>query len=149
MLICIACHDYRRQDVVLGAILFFLVPCHLFIAYAIELFAARQAKSAVGEVKKTDERQHREKSNKKARKSFRVSWHVFAMLHFINISANLAVGTLELSIHLLHSFAPLLHRYCTLHLFLRCPSGQRCKSRRSCRTVSGVLNPAMAILLTS
>ncbi|KAH0295554.1 hypothetical protein KCU71_g14463, partial [Aureobasidium melanogenum] len=30
VLICIRCHDYRRQDVIYGSILYFLVPCHLF-----------------------------------------------------------------------------------------------------------------------
>ncbi|KAK2871898.1 hypothetical protein FQN49_002722, partial [Arthroderma sp. PD_2] len=46
VLICIRCHDYRKQDLVLGAILYALVPCHLVVAYVIELSAAQQVKGA-------------------------------------------------------------------------------------------------------
>ncbi|XWW92721.1 hypothetical protein V2A60_000647 [Cordyceps javanica] len=43
VLICLKCHDFRRHDVLLGLGLFCLIPCHLLVAYLIELAAARQA----------------------------------------------------------------------------------------------------------
>jgi len=47
VLICIRCHDYRRQDIRLGAALLFIIPCHLFVAYIVELAAAQQARASI------------------------------------------------------------------------------------------------------
>ena len=56
MLICIRCHDFRKQDVVLGLLLFALVPCHLFAAFVIERAAAWQTKRTVGLKKKNSKK---------------------------------------------------------------------------------------------
>ncbi|OQO13632.1 hypothetical protein B0A48_01861 [Cryoendolithus antarcticus] len=43
-----------RSDTIYGTILYLTVPCHLFVAYGIEVIAARYAREAVGRVKKSE-----------------------------------------------------------------------------------------------
>lgn len=69
VLICIRCHDYRRQDLILGALLMALVPCHLFVAYIIELAAAKHAGGVVGRSKR-EEADGEESSQDHAGKDF-------------------------------------------------------------------------------
>lgn len=45
VLICVRCHDFRRQDLQVGFVLYTLVPCCLLVAYLIELFAAYEART--------------------------------------------------------------------------------------------------------
>lgn len=45
VLICVRCHDFRRQDLQVGLVLYTLVPCSLLVAYLIELFAAYEART--------------------------------------------------------------------------------------------------------
>ena len=89
-----------------------MVPCHLFLAYAIESFAARKAKEAVGDAKKHDEPHERDESINRAGTYFRSSWHVFALLHFVNITANLAVATNVVYWYIHH---PGIGTLCELH----------------------------------
>ncbi|KAF2248158.1 diacylglycerol O-acyltransferase [Trematosphaeria pertusa] len=93
VLICIRCHDYRRDDVKYGLLLYLSVPCHLFIAYMIELAAAQQAKSAVARMKKAGEEQNTPEKVAAARRSFNWSWRIIAFLHGVNSSANLLIAT--------------------------------------------------------
>lgn len=44
VLICVRCHDFRRQDLQVGIVLYTLVPCCLLLAYLIELWAAYNAR---------------------------------------------------------------------------------------------------------
>lgn len=46
VLICVRCHDFRRQDLHVGIVLYTLVPCCLLLAYLIELFAAYEARTS-------------------------------------------------------------------------------------------------------
>lgn len=46
VLICVRCHDFRRQDLQVGFVLYTLVPCCLLLAYLIELFAAYEARTS-------------------------------------------------------------------------------------------------------
>ncbi|KAI5300379.1 splicing factor, partial [Ascosphaera pollenicola] len=80
VLICIRCHDYRKQDIQLGLLLFALVPCHLFVAYLIELVAAQQVKGAIGRRKKDESvsKGHDEQL------AFKVTWICVAIAHTIN-----------------------------------------------------------------
>lgn len=91
VLICIRCHDYRRQDVLLGLVLYLLVPCHLFVAYIIELAAAYQAKGALGRAKR-----HAESPPDcaEAAKSFGTTWLTIAWAHGINATLSLLVTSL-------------------------------------------------------
>ncbi|KAL4910203.1 hypothetical protein BDW74DRAFT_144643 [Aspergillus multicolor] len=72
VLICIRCHDYRKQDVVIGAILFALVPCQLLCSYFIELAASGHAQRVIGRAKKED-----------VLKESRKTWFLIALLHSI------------------------------------------------------------------
>ena len=88
VLICIRCHDYRKQDLILGAILYALVPCHLFVAYIIELAAAHQAKGAIGRAKRNDVKPQ---DSAQVAKSFKSTWRTIAWAHGINATLSLAV----------------------------------------------------------
>ena len=89
---CIKCHDYRKQDLMLGSILYALVPCHLFVAYIIELAAAYQAKGALGRAKRNDEKLR--DSSQAAKTSFRSTWIIIAWAHGINATFSLLVTSL-------------------------------------------------------
>ncbi|KAL4742309.1 MBOAT, membrane-bound O-acyltransferase family-domain-containing protein [Aspergillus similis] len=75
VLICIRCHDYRKQDVVIGAILFALVPCQLLCSYFIELAASRHAQRVIGRAKKQDKDGILNESKR--------TWFAIALLHSI------------------------------------------------------------------
>lgn len=74
-MICIKCHDYRKQDVVIGAILFALVPCQLLCSYFIESAASGHAVRVIGRAKKED-------STEILRETKR-TWFFIALLHSI------------------------------------------------------------------
>lgn len=114
MLICIRCHDYRRQDVILGAILYALVPCHLFAAYVIELAAVQQAKGAIGR-RKRDETGLDLQDNDREKKAFQSIWRYIAMAHSINATLCLLVTTLTVFFAIHH---PLIGTMCELHAII-------------------------------
>lgn len=109
-LICIRCHDIPRQDLVYGSILFFLVPCHLFVAFTIEYIAAARARAAIAESKKSDDksldRQERE------RRGLRTVWYAVAVAHGINASMNLVIATIVVYSHIHH---PGIGTLCEFH----------------------------------
>ncbi|KAH3541322.1 hypothetical protein KXV64_004566 [Aspergillus fumigatus] len=98
VLICIKCHDYRKQDVVLGSILFALVPCHLFLAYIIELVAAQQSKKTVGRQKKDLSTEEREREQQ----AFRSTWRYTAFFHTVNATLCLAVTSFVVYFYINH-----------------------------------------------
>ncbi|PGH23660.1 hypothetical protein AJ80_02266 [Polytolypa hystricis UAMH7299] len=89
VLICIRCHDYRRWDIIRGGILFALVPCHLLVAYVIELAAAQQIKGAIGRKKRDDS----EAEDIREHTTFHSTWRYVALAHTINASLCLLVTT--------------------------------------------------------
>ncbi|THX68671.1 sterol O-acyltransferase 2 [Aureobasidium pullulans] len=113
VLICVRCHDYRRQDVVYGSILYFLVPCHLFVAYIIELVAAQQAKGALARAKKTGVDAAANSSQRRQElRAFRTAWHLIAFAHGVNATLNLALATYVVYYHIHH---PGIGTLCELH----------------------------------
>ena len=90
-LICVRCHGYSRSDVLLGIVLYALVPCHLFVAYIIELAAASQARGAIGRAKRQEE-----KPDEAARvaRSIRSTWGNIALAHGVNATLSLLVTTM-------------------------------------------------------
>lgn len=108
-MICIRCHDYRRQDVVYGAILYFLVPCHLLVAYLIELVAAQQAKGASARRKKSDESLS---ESEKQRRDFQLTWYGIAVAHSINATLNLVIASYVVYYMIHH---PGIGTLCELH----------------------------------
>ena len=98
-LICVRCHDYQRSDIQLGAILYALVPCHLFVAYVIELVAASQARGAVGLAKRREEKPE---SSVQAARSIKSTWRNIALAHGINATLSLLVTTLTVYYYIHH-----------------------------------------------
>ena len=112
MLICVRCHDYRRRDVVLGLVLYLLVPCHLFVAYIIELVAAHQAKGALGRSKRHSEDPP---DSAQAAKSFRTRWLTIAWAHGVNATFCLLVTSLTVYSRIHH---PLIGTILEVHAII-------------------------------
>lgn len=81
-----------RSDIIYGTILYLTVPCHLFVAYGIELLAAVYAQGAVGRVKKS-ESGDRDRQLGWERKRLKTLWWGIAVLHALNATFNLLVST--------------------------------------------------------
>ncbi|KAI9902547.1 hypothetical protein N3K66_001899 [Trichothecium roseum] len=110
VLICIRCHDYSRQDVLLGLSLYFLIPCHLFAAYLIELAAARQA---IGSRKRIKEGETG--PSEQDRKRFHSTWVLVAWAHGVNITLGLAITTLVVYFYVHH---PLIGTLTEMHAII-------------------------------
>jgi len=102
VLLCVTCQNYSRQDVVYGSILYVLVPCHLFVAFVIELAAAQQAKAAVGRTKKAESAESKSSQKETERRTFAAAWYWIAFAHGINASMNLAIATWVVYYHIHH-----------------------------------------------
>ncbi|KIW02050.1 hypothetical protein, variant [Verruconis gallopava] len=112
VLICIRCHDYRREDVIYGSMLYFSVPCHLFIAWVIELVAAKQAQAAVARRKKSDSELS---TAEKQRRDFQLAWYLIAVAHAINATLNLAIASFVVY-YIIHH--PGIGTICELHAII-------------------------------
>ncbi|RDW65463.1 hypothetical protein BP5796_10155 [Coleophoma crateriformis] len=88
VLICLRCHDYRRQDLILGAALYVIIPLHLFIAFVIELAAARQARASLVANKKNDGSMS---PTEEDRRKFQATWKLIAWVHGLNASLCLLI----------------------------------------------------------
>lgn len=110
MLICIRCHDFRQQDVLLGLGLYFLIPCHLFIAYLIESIAASQAAGLRRQGKGSDDGPSPQQATK-----FHRTWVTVAWLHSINVFATLAYMSYVVY-HYIHH--PLIGTATELHVII-------------------------------
>ena len=75
----------------LGLVLYLLVPCHLFVAYIIELAAAHQAKGAIGRAKRNSERPP---DSAQAANNFRTTWLIIAWAHGVNATLSLLVTSI-------------------------------------------------------
>ncbi|PGH13424.1 hypothetical protein AJ79_03703 [Helicocarpus griseus UAMH5409] len=111
VLICIRCHDYRQQDVVLGGILFALIPCHLFVAYMIERVAAQQVKGEIGRRK----REESEPENTQEQLAFRSAWRYTAFAHTVNACLCLLVTSYVVYYYVNH---PGIGTLCEVHVIV-------------------------------
>ncbi|KAE8348121.1 hypothetical protein BDV28DRAFT_161625 [Aspergillus coremiiformis] len=111
VLICIRCHDYRKQDVILGSMLFALVPCQLFIAYILELAAAGRAKETVGRKKKDKSPEEGEREERE----FRTLWRFALSFHILNNLLNLAVTSYVVYYYIHH---PGIGTLCEVHAII-------------------------------
>ncbi|KAL2005385.1 hypothetical protein VTN00DRAFT_2596 [Thermoascus crustaceus] len=111
VLICVRCHDYRKQDLLLGSILFALVPCHLFVAYIIEWIAAQQVKGTVGRRKKDIPAEQDEQEQK----AYRSTWRFTAFAHTINATLCLFVTNFVVYYYIHH---PGIGTLCELHAII-------------------------------
>lgn len=111
------CHDYSRQDIIIGAWLYFLIPCHLFAAYLIELAAAQQARGSRkriqdGSTGPSDE----------DRKKFHSTWILIAWAHGINITLALAVTTIVVYFRVHHPLIGTLTEFHAVIVWLKTAS---------------------------
>ncbi|KAH6687297.1 diacylglycerol O-acyltransferase [Plectosphaerella plurivora] len=97
VLICLHCHDFRRQDILLGLGLYFLIPCHLFAAYLIELAAAQQARGS-----RRRSKDGSASPTKAQHDQFNAVWKVVAWAHAINVTLALAITTVVVYFHIHH-----------------------------------------------
>ena len=86
VLICIKCHDYRKQDLILSAILYAIVPCHLFAALSIEVAAARHIRGVLGFRKKNEDVKVEETSGQHD-----YTWTFIALAHGFNATLCLMI----------------------------------------------------------
>ncbi|EER24085.1 hypothetical protein D8B26_002264 [Coccidioides posadasii str. Silveira] len=106
VLICLRCHDYRRQDLILGVLLFSLVPCHLFIAYLIELAAAQRVKEVIGLRKKLDGPEARQQP------AAQLAWSYIAIAHTVNATLCLSLTSYAVYFYINH---PGIGTLCEVH----------------------------------
>ncbi|KAE8383347.1 putative diacylglycerol O-acyltransferase [Aspergillus bertholletiae] len=111
VLICIRCHDYRKQDVILGSMLFAIVPCQLFIAYILELAVAGRAKETVGRKKKDKSAE----AGEREQREFRTIWRFALSFHIINTLLNLAVTSYVVYYYIHH---PGIGTLCEVHAII-------------------------------
>ncbi|KAF1990990.1 hypothetical protein K402DRAFT_389190 [Aulographum hederae CBS 113979] len=112
VLICLSCHDYSRQDLLYGLLLYVEVPCHLLVAYYIELIAARQANDAVAQVKRASES---DSEIAKKQRSFQLTWRLIALAHGANATLNLAIASWAVYYKIHH---PGIGTMCELHAII-------------------------------
>jgi diacylglycerol O-acyltransferase-1 len=112
VLICVRCHDFRKTDLQLGLGLYLLIPCHLLIAYLIELVAASQARSSRLRAQKRDgttsptEDQHLQ---------FQATWKLVWAAHAVNVTIALAFTTYVVYFHIHH---PLIGTLAEIHAII-------------------------------
>ncbi|KAH9219870.1 MBOAT, membrane-bound O-acyltransferase family-domain-containing protein [Leptodontidium sp. 2 PMI_412] len=118
VLICIRCHDYRRQDLILGAALYFIIPCHLFLAYVVELVAAQQARRSLGAGKKrsgTATPGGSYVASDEEMLKFQSTWKLIAWIHGINVSLCLLITSVIVYFFIHH---PLIGTLCEVHAII-------------------------------
>ena len=103
------CHDFRQHDVLLGLLLYLLIPCHLLAAYVIERRAACKARvSRARAVRRDGATSPTEDETRK----FRSTWLLVARLHAANITLALGITTYVVYYHIHH---PLIGTLTELH----------------------------------
>lgn len=111
VLICVRCHDFREDDVFWGALLFLLIPCHLFIAHWIELWQA----NAAGLAKQLRDHHSRDGTASPTvdeSRRFNATWITVAWLHGINYTVALIYQSLIVYYNIHH---PLIGTITEMH----------------------------------
>ena len=114
VLICIRCHDYRRQDVVLAVLLYALVPCHLFLALIIERTAAHHAQRLVGQRKRNED----DTTSYQLQLHTQIhdpTWIVVAFAHTVNATLCLTITSVAAYYYINH---PFIGTICELHAII-------------------------------
>ncbi|QUC19272.1 uncharacterized protein UV8b_03513 [Ustilaginoidea virens] len=100
VLICLRCHSYKKEDLLLAVLLYFLIPCHLLVAYGIELAAAKQARASGKRLKAGAPAQPEHDQ-----KPFHSTWTVIAWAHGINMTLSLFLTTFVVYFYVHHPLA--------------------------------------------
>ncbi|KAL9582813.1 MAG: hypothetical protein Q9212_003080, partial [Teloschistes hypoglaucus] len=114
VLICLRCHDYRRQDLILSTMLYALVPLHLFFAYVLERGAALHARGVLRRLKRIKDRYPNSDPLMTSR-AFQATWHAIAWAHGFNSSFCLVGTTYTVYYHIHH---PLIGTICQIHAII-------------------------------
>ncbi|MCJ1310598.1 hypothetical protein MMC25_004263 [Agyrium rufum] len=114
VLVCVRCHNYRSQDLSMAALAFFLVPCHLFVAYIIELVAAQHAKGVIGRRKRSNSGRPL-LGDIDRRKIAGAAWKNIGLAHFTNACLCLGFTTFVVFNYINH---PLFGTICQLHALI-------------------------------
>ena len=114
VLICVRCHDIRRQDLVLGLVLYLLVPCHLFVAHLIEVIAAQQAQGVIGRQKKCENGALHGKMDQEIQIPDS-TWRNVALAHAINATLCLTFSSTIVYYYIHH---PLIGTICEVHAII-------------------------------
>ncbi|KAL1871369.1 hypothetical protein Daus18300_004735 [Diaporthe australafricana] len=112
VLICIRCHDFRKQDYKVGLVLYTLVPCCLLVAYLIELFAAYEARTSRLRTFNREKKDGSSSPTLEEQARFRSTWYIIMALHFANISTALVVTSLVVYYYVNH---PLIGTLVEMH----------------------------------
>ena len=112
VLICIRCHGYRRQDMLIALLLFALVPCHLFIAYAIEKVAAQHALRLIGRMKKDEDKSNQIQLRHEIHDT---TWAFVAFAHTVNATLCLAITSFAVYYYINH---PLIGTISQIHAII-------------------------------
>ena len=111
VLICVSCHDIRQQDVILGAILYAMIPLHLLTAYFIEVLAALKARGSFGRRKSSNAGLYAPETEQD-RKDFNLGWTYVAVAHTINATLCLGITNFVVYFYIHH---PGIGTLCELH----------------------------------
>lgn len=104
VLICLRCHNYKKQDVFIGTSLLLIIPCHLLAAYNIELAAAKQAKSQL--------RKRSGAQTPTPTEAEHSTWKVITWLHGLNATLCLLIASVVVYYYIHH---PLIGTVCEFH----------------------------------
>lgn len=136
VLICVRCHDFRRQDLHVGIVLYTLVPCCLLVAYLIELFAAYEARTQRlrdfnsrernangddhGSKGESGNHKHQGKDSSASptedqQARFNMTWYIIAALHTLNITFALVVTSFVIYYYVNH---PLIGTIVEMHAII-------------------------------
>lgn len=107
------------MDITLGAILYLIIPCHLFVAYIVELVAAQQARASLrGTGKKRDGTATPGGSyvpTDDEMKSFHSTWVMIAWIHGINATLCLSITSFVVYFYINH---PLIGTISEVHAII-------------------------------
>lgn len=115
VLICVRCHDFRKQDVQVGLLVYTVVPCCLLIAYVIELWAASRARRSRSRAVGSDKKDGSSSPTLEEQARFRTTWYIIMALHFANISAALVITSLAVYYYINH---PLIGTIVEMHAII-------------------------------
>ncbi len=96
----------------LGLLLFFLIPCHLLVAFLLELVAAANARDQRVRAQK---RSGRTSPTEDQSKAFQRTWRTLRIAHGINVSAVLLLTTYVVYYHIHH---PLIGTLAEIHALI-------------------------------
>lgn len=115
VLICVKCHDFRKQDIQVGVVLYTLVPCCLLIAYLIELLSAYEARTQRLHDFNYKKKDGRASPTPDEQSRFRSRWRTIVGLHFANISTALVITSLVIYYYVNH---PLIGTIVEMHAII-------------------------------